>query len=128
MMCELLEVSRSGYYAWLERPESKRTKENKILSEHIQQIHTDSDQTYGSPRIQAELIVQGFSLSRQRVVRLMKRLNIKARHKRRFKVTTDSQHALPIADNILDRKFTATEPDQAWVADITYIETHQGWL
>jgi putative transposase len=128
MMCELLEVSRSGYYAWLERPESKRTKENKILSEHIQQIHTDSDQTYGSPRIQAELIVQGFPLSRQRVVRLMKRLNIKARHKRRFKVTTDSQHALPIADNILDRKFTATEPDQAWVADITYIETHQGWL
>jgi putative transposase len=128
MMCELLKVSRSGYYAWLERPESKRTKENKILSKHIQQIHKDSDQTYGSPRIQAELIVQGFPLSRQRVVRLMKRLNIKARHKRRFKVTTDSQHALPIADNILDRKFTATEPDQAWVADITYIETHQGWL
>jgi putative transposase len=128
MMCELLKVSRSGYYAWLERPESKRTKENKILSEHIQQIHTDSNQTYGSPRIQAELIVQGFTLSRQRVVRLMKRLNIKAHHKRRFKVTTDSQHALPIADNVLDRKFTATEPDQAWVADITYIETHQGWL
>jgi putative transposase len=128
MMCELLKVSRSGYYAWLERPESKRTKENKILSKHIQQIHTDSDQTYGSPRIQAELIVQGFTLSRQRVVRLMKRLNIKAHHKRRFKVTTDSQHALPIADNVLDRKFTATEPDQAWVADITYIETHQGWL
>jgi putative transposase len=128
MMCELLKVSRSGYYAWLERPESKRTKENKILSKHIQQIHTDSDQTYGSPRIQAELIVQGFTLSRQRVVRLMKRLNIKAHHKRRFKVTTDSQHALPIADNVLDRKFTVTEPDQAWVADITYIETHQGWL
>ena len=128
MMCELLQVSRSGYYAWLTRPEANRTKENKILSEHIQQIHTDSGQTYGSPRIQADLIAQGFSVSRQRVVRLMKQLNIKARRKRRFKVTTDSQHALPIADNILDRNFTATEPDQAWVADITYIETHQGWL
>jgi putative transposase len=128
MMCELLEVSRSGYYAWLKRPEANRTKENKILSEHIQQIHTDSDQTYGSPRIQAALIARGLTPSRQRVVRLMKQLNIKARRKRRFKVTTDSQHALPIADNILDRKFTTTEPDQAWVADITYIATHQGWL
>jgi putative transposase len=77
MMCELLKVSRSGYYAWLERPESKRTKENKILSEHIQQIHKDSDQTYGSPRIQAELIAQGFMPSRQRVVRLMKQLKIR---------------------------------------------------
>jgi putative transposase len=128
MMCELLEVSRSGYYAWLERPESNRTKENKILSEYIKQIHTDSDQTYGSPRIRAELIARGLTPSRQRVVRLMKQLKIKARRKRRFKVTTDSQHALPIADNILDRKFTTTEPDQAWVADITYIATHQGWL
>jgi putative transposase len=128
MMCQLLKVSRSGYYAWLKRPEAKRTKENKILSEHIQQIHADSGQTYGSPRIQADLIAKGFTPSRQRVVRLMKQLNIKARRKRRFKVTTDSQHALPIADNILDRNFTATEPDQAWVADITYIETHQGWL
>jgi putative transposase len=128
MMCRLLKVSRSGYYAWLKRPEANRTKENKILSKHIQQIHTDSDQTYGSPRIQAALISQGFAPSRQRVVRLMKQLNIKARRKRRFKVTTDSQHTLPIADNILDRNFTATEPDQDWVADITYIATHQGWL
>jgi putative transposase len=128
MMCRLLKVSRSGYYAWLERPKAKRTKENKILSEHIQQIHADSDQTYGSPRIRAALIEKGFTPCRQRVVRLMRNLNIKARRKRRFKVTTDSQHALPIADNILNRKFTATEPDQGWVADITYIDTHQGWL
>jgi putative transposase len=125
MMCRLLKVSRSGYYAWLKRPEGNRTKENKILSEHIQQIHTESDQTYGSPKIQAALRAKGFTPRRQRVVRLMKQLNIKARCKRRFKVTTDSQHALPIADNILDRNFTATEPDQAWVADIA---THKGWL
>jgi putative transposase len=128
MMCRLLKVSRSGYYAWLKRPEANRTKENKILSEHIQQIHTDSDQTYGSPRIQAALVAKGFTPSRKRVVRLMKQLNIKARRKRRFKVTTDSQHSLPIVGNVLDRNFTASEPDQAWVADITYISTHQGWL
>jgi putative transposase len=128
MMCRLLKVSRSGYYAWLKRLEASRTKENKILSEHIQQIYIDSGQTYGSPRIQAALIAKGFTPCRQRVVRLMQQLNIRACRKRRFKVTTDSQHALPIADNILDRKFTATEPDQAWVADITYIATHQGWL
>jgi putative transposase len=128
MMCRLLKVSRSGYYAWLERPEANRTKENKILSEHIQQIHADSGQIHGSPRIQAALIEKGFTPCRQRVVELMKNLNIKARRKRRFQVTTDSQHVLPIADNILNRKFTATEPDQAWVADITYIDTHQGWL
>jgi putative transposase len=128
MMCRLLKVSRSGYYAWLKRPEATRTKENKILSEHIEQIHTDSGQTYGSPRIQAALRAKGFTPSRQRVIRLMKCLDIKARHKRRFKITTDSEHALPIADNILNRNFTATEPDQSWVADITYIATQQGWL
>jgi putative transposase len=98
------------------------------LSEHIEQIHTDSGQTYGSPRIQAALRAKGFTPSRQRVIRLMKCLDIKARHKRRFKITTDSEHALPIVGNVLDRNFTASEPDQAWVADITYIATQQGWL
>ncbi len=89
------------------------------MSEHIQHIHTDSDQTYGSLRIQAALVAIGFTHGRQRVVRLMKNLNIKARRKRCFKVTTDSQHTLPIADNILDRKFIVIEPCQAWVADIS---------
>jgi putative transposase len=114
---------------WLLRlVKTARSQENKELSEHIQEIYADSGQTYGSPRIQAALRVKGFTPCRQRVVRLMKQLNIKARQRRRFRVTTDSQHALPIADNILDRNFTAQQPDQAWVADITYISTHQGWL
>jgi putative transposase len=105
-------------------PESRRM----LLSEQIKEIHQSSRQTYGSPRIHAALISKGFRIGRQRVVRLMAKLGIYAHSKRKFKVTTDSKHHLPIAENVLDRNFTTTEPDQAWVADITYIWTSQGWL
>lgn len=98
------------------------------MSKKIEKIHQDSRQTYGSPRIQAALAFQGFPISRQRVMRLMAKLGINAQLKRKFKVTTDSNHLLPIAENILARNFTANEPDQAWVADITYIWTTEGWL
>lgn len=98
------------------------------MSEQIRQIHESSRQTYGSPRIQAALVARGFKVGRQRVVRLMAKLGIRARLKRKFKATTDSKHNLPIAKNILDRNFTTTEPDRSWVADITYIWTAQGWL
>jgi transposase InsO family protein len=98
------------------------------LSQRIQQIHQASRQTYGSPRIQAALVAQGFPVSRQRVVRLMAKLGIYARLRRKFKVTTDSQHHLPIAENRLDRDFTTTEPNRVWVADMTYIWTTEGWL
>ncbi len=98
------------------------------MSQEIQQIHQASRQTYGAPRIHASLVAKGFHVGRQRVVRLMTKLGICARPQRQFKATTDSQHDLPIAENILDRDFTTTEPDRAWVADITYIPTAEGWL
>ena len=119
-MCKVLKLSRSGYYAWVKRQPSPRHQENAILSDQIQQIHDASRQTYGSPRIHASLVARGFQVSRQRVVRLMAKLGICAQAKRPFKVTTDSRHDWPIASNILDRTFMNEEPDQAWVADITY--------
>jgi transposase InsO family protein len=127
-MCKVLKLARSGYYAWCKHKLSPRNQENEILSEQIKQIHESSRQTYGSPRIQAALMARGFKVGRQRVVRLMAKLDICARFKRKFKATTDSKHNLPIAKNVLDRNFTTTEPDLSWVADITYIWTAQGWL
>ncbi|MBE9204017.1 IS3 family transposase [Synechocystis salina LEGE 06099] len=91
------------------------------MSKKIQQIHQDSRRTYDSPRIQAALASQGFSISRQRIVRLMAKLGINAQMRRKFKATTDSKHSLPMAENIFARNFTANEPDQAWVTDITYV-------
>ena len=119
LMCKVLNVSRSGYYAWCQRPPAPRTQENEMLSQEIQQIHKDSRDTYGSPRIHAALIAKGWQVSRQRVVRLMEKLGICAHPQRKFKVTTDSGHDLPIAANTLDRNFSTAEPDQAWVADIS---------
>jgi putative transposase len=98
------------------------------LSQQIKQIHQASRETYGSPRIHASLVATGFQVGRQRVVRLMAKLGICVRPKRRFKVTTDSGHDLPIAENVLDRNFTTTEPDRVWVADMTYVWTTEGWL
>ncbi|MGB7414559.1 MAG: IS3 family transposase [Thermosynechococcaceae cyanobacterium] len=129
LMCKVLKLARSGYYAWVHRKDSPRKQENEILSQQIQQIHQQSRQTYGSPRIHAALLAQGIRVGRQRVRRLMIKLGIYARRKRPFKVsTTDSAHTLPIAENVLNRDFTTTEPDRAWVADITYIATAEGWL
>ena len=119
-MCAVLNLARSGYYAWCKRKASPRTQENEILSQQIKQIHQASRETYGSPRIHAALAAKGFQLGRQRVVRLMAKLGICVRPKRKFKVTTDSGHDLPIAENVLNRDFTTTEPDRGWVADITY--------
>lgn len=128
LMCKVLNVARSAYYAWVHRKPSVRDKENEVLSEKIQQIYQESRQTYGSPRIHASLLAQGFRLGRQRVIRLMAKLGIRARHQRPFKRTTDSTHPFPVADNVLNRDFTTSEPDRGWVADITYIATTEGWL
>ena len=98
------------------------------MSDQIKQIHQASRQTYGSPRIHAALIAKGLQVGRQRVVRLMAKLDICAHPQRKFKATTDSKHDLPIAQNILSRDFKTTEPDRAWVADMTYIWTSEGWL
>lgn len=121
-------MSKSGYYAWCNRPRSARSQENERLSQQIATLHQESRQTYGAPRIHAALNSRGFQVGRHRVARLMSQLGICVRPKRRFKTTTNSNHSLPIAANVLGRNFSETEPDKAWVADITYIPTCQGWL
>ena len=128
LMCRVLKLTRSGYYAWRQRQESSRVRENRNLCEQIVEIFKASRRTYGSPRIHAVLRSRGFNISRNRVVRLMSKLEIRAREKRRFKVTTDSEHPFPIADNVLNRDFKTAEPDKVWVADITYVWTGEGWL
>lgn len=129
VMCAALEVSRSGYYAWRGRRESLRAADNRVLLAAIRRVHADHRGRYGAPRIQAALRAEGHSVSRGRVERLMRRHGIRAISQRRFRVvTTDSNHSLPIADNLLDQTFLATRPNQIWLADITYIPTDEGWL
>jgi putative transposase len=129
LMGGVLEVSRSGYYAWLKRPLSPREMANQVLSQQIKQIHQHSRQTYGSPRIQAELRAQGFKCGHNRVARLMREQKLWAKQKRKFKVTTtDSVHPYPVAPNLLDQDFTASRPNEKWLTDITYIPTAEGWL
>ena len=128
-MCRVLGVVRSGYYRWRTRPLGKRKMANLILLMHIKDIFKQSRETYGSCRIQAELTDEGVCCGRMRVARLMREHNLKPKTVRPFKVmTTDSNHKLPVAPNILDQNFTAEEADQIWLTDITYVPTAEGWL
>jgi len=127
-MCHALKVGRGGYYAWLGRPLSKRAEENMQLIERIKNIYEKSHRRYGSPRITDELHKEGFVVSRARVARLMKAYGINAVSKKKFKVTTDSNHNYPVAPNLLERDFTVEKPNSVWVSDITYIFTQAGWL
>lgn len=128
MMCKCMSVSPSGFYAWRKSEPSQRAKENAVLTEEIKNVFEDSRKTYGSPRVHAELVEQGFDVGRKRVARLMAEAGLLARRKPKFRKTTDSDHDDPIAPNVLNRKFETDAPDMAWVADITYIWTHQGWM
>jgi putative transposase len=129
LMCDVLEVSPAGYYAWRSRPESQRSSDNRDLLEDIQRVHSDNRGRYGSPRIHEELKAQGRGASRGRIERLMRHHGIRAIMARPRQVrTTDSRHDLPIAPNLLDRNFIADAPNRIWLADITYVETDQGWL
>ena len=130
-LCENLEVSPSGYYDWLKRRQAPgpRASENQALAEEIKEIHTRSRQTYGSPRIVEMLRQKGRRHGRNRIARLMQQEGLCGRQRRRYRVqTTDSNHDQPIAPNRLAEAATATAPNQIWVADITYIETGEGWL
>jgi putative transposase len=128
-MCAVLEVSTSGYYAWRDRAPSQRTRENRELVKHMQIIHDKARHTYGSPRIHAKLLKQGFQVSRGRVQRLMKANGIQPRRRKRYKkITTNAKHDYPVAQNLLDQDFTAEAPNLKWVADISYIPTQEGWL
>jgi len=128
VLCRMLGVTRAGFYAWRRRPSASRTQEDERLGLEIAAIHTESQQRYGSPRIHAELADRGRRTSRKRVARLMRAQGLAARRRRRFRVTTDSRHAFPVAPNLLARQFESAEPDLAWVTDITYIPTGDGWL
>jgi transposase InsO family protein len=129
VMCSVLEVSRAGYYAWLQRPESSRQQKRGQLVAAIEESHRESHGTYGSPRIYRDLIEQGHSICENTVAKLMKQRQIRSKLKRRFVVqTTDSKHPHPIAPNRLDRQFDQALPDRVWTSDITYIPTDEGWL
>lgn len=128
-MCKVLKVSISGYYYWCKHPVGTRqTKEAELLT-HIQTIYKSSHGRYGSPRIADELKEQGVKASRNRVARLMSKANIRSIICKKYRVqTTDSDHAYPVANNLLDRNFDAERLAQKWVSDITYIRTDEGWL
>jgi putative transposase len=127
-MCKMLSVSRSGYYTWRTRPPSKREMANQKLLEKIKKVHREIDKTYGSPRIYHALLALGRKCSVNRVARLMRRNGIQAKQKRRFKTTTKRNKAHPVAPNRLKRDFSAQQPDQKWLGDISYIPTQEGWL
>ena len=126
--CKLLRVSRSGFYAWEQRGPSPRKAADEKLGVHIAAIHEASGERYGSPRVHAELAAEGVAVSRKRVARLMAELGLESVRKRPYKATTDSKHALPVAENVLDRQFEVDALDVAWVTDITYVWTAEGWL
>ena len=129
LMCHVLGVSPSGYYAWRGRPESMRATANRALLADIRRLHERHRGRYGSPRIHAALRAEGGTASRGRVERLMRRHGIRGVAARRFRpVTTDSRHGLPIAPDLLGQDFQAPAPNRVWLSDITYIATEEGWL
>jgi putative transposase len=127
-MCRTLSVSRSGYYGWRVRPESRRKAENRRLDVHIRAIFNKHKGRYGSPKITHELNAVGINASKNRVARRMRTLGLKSIIRRKYRPTTDSKHSHPVAQNLLARKFTTSGPNQVWVSDITYIGTERGWL
>jgi len=128
IMCEVFSVSRSGYYAWLKRPASKRKQADAELLGKIRIIHRDSDGSYGSPRVHRDLKEHGDTCGENRVARLMREDGLRSKTKRRFKATTDSKHDLPVAPNLLNREFNPEKPNEVYAGDITYIWTAEGWL
>jgi putative transposase len=127
-LCATLEVSTAGYYAWRTRPASAREQRRAALVVHIRAIHAEVKARYGSPRIHAELAALGQDCCVNTVAKLMHAHDIRAKTARKFRCTTDSDHDLPVAENVLDRQFDPEAPNEAWVADITYIPTGEGWL
>jgi putative transposase len=128
VMCGVLAVSESGFYAWRKRPTCRRKQEDAHLTQEIRQVFEVHQMRYGAPRIHRDLHDEGISCSRKRVARLMRAEELSARSKRRRVVTTKRDETHPVAPNLLNRDFHAEEPDKKWVTDITYIPTKQGWL
>ena len=128
-MSAVLEVSRSGFYDWLRRTESKRAIDDRKLLKEIWQIFLESGKRYGRPKIYNTLLARGYRIGEERVRKLMKKAEIRPIIRKKFKVrTTDSNHSLPISENLLGRNFVVNQPNRVWVSDITYIRTRSGWL
>jgi transposase InsO family protein len=127
-MAEVLEVSRSGYHAWLGRAASPRQGAEEQLTEEIREVQKHAKRRYGSPRVTAALRKAGRRVGHNRVARIMRKNDLQARPKRRFRVTTKASASLPVADNVLGRNFAVATANTVWVSDITYIATTEGWL
>jgi transposase InsO family protein len=128
LMCRVLEVSVSGYYAWSKRPLSQHSREDAQLAEQVKMAFQANRGVYGSPRVHAELHAQGVTCARKRVARLMRDQGLFARRPRHRTITTQSEPGAPVAPNLLQRDFSAEQPNAKWVADTTYIWTAEGWL
>jgi transposase InsO family protein len=127
-MCKVFEVSRNKYYEWRQTPVTERKKKDEILESKIRVIHNKSNKRYGSPRIHSALQDGGEQVSRKRVARIMRENKIVSISKKKFKATTNSKHSFPVSPNLLNQNFHFENPNQAWVGDITYIPTAEGWL
>ena len=128
MLCNVLDVSRAGFYAWKKRGVSQRRIDDAMLAVEITKIHEESDKTYGSPRVHVALEKRSHRVSRKRVARIMRQRNLAGKRRRRFCITTTCDKTLPTAPNALARRFTQTAPNRAWVGDITYLWTREGWM
>ena len=128
LLCRSLEVSPSGYYEWLKRPDSPRQKEEARLVVEIKAAHTRNRETYGPERLQTDLAEHGVHVGVHRIKRIRREHGIRCKQTKKFKATTNSKHSLPVAENLLEQNFVADAPNQVWVTDITYIPTDEGWL
>ncbi len=126
--CRVLAVSASGYHAWRNRPPSRRAREEARLEIEIKAAHRRTRETSGPERLREDLSAHGVHVGVHRIKRLRRKLGLHCRQKRRFKVTTNSWHSLPVAENLLAQQFKASAPGQVWLSDITYIPTKEGWL
>lgn len=127
-MCQVLQVSRSGYYEWVDRPESEQFKRRRMLEKEIRRVYHESNQIYGSPKVTRALWNQGISVSEKTVGRIMKENQLRSRTVKKYKATTHSKHSFPIHKNVLNRRFKVDNPNEVWVSDITYVHTKEGTL
>lgn len=129
LLCHVMDVSRSGFYAWRKRPQSERSQRHQALLGEMRTIHQEyRKDTYGSPRLHKELIARGYEVCENTVADLMQAHDIRASTQRKFRHTTDSNHPYPVAENLLEQAFEQEKPDTVWVSDLTYIPTREGWL
>ena len=127
-LCQVLNVSASGYYSWVDRPLSKWAREETRLEVEIIAAHKRTRQVYGAEKLQYDLAEHGIQVGICRIKRIRRKLGIRCKQKRKFKATTNSKHTLPVAENILGQQFKVAAPNKVWVSDITYVPTDEGWL